>query len=137
MTTAINLSGSLIAGPLGSSDCGFPATVDNIPITTSPTQKAVAESIRLARSLNSPSPTFVTLEGVGPTSTIVKGVFLYLRAQTKINIRVSTKADSGPDVVSVIPVQGTVIMEFPDANYLTLLEASGVSQIEYLVGGGT
>lgn len=135
MTTAINLSGTLIAGPLGASDCGFPASVDSIPITTSPTQKAVAETFRTGRSLNSPSPTYVTLEGVGPASTLTKGFFLYLRAQTKINVRISTKADSGPDVVSVLFVQGTLILEFPDANYLTLLEASGVSQIEYLVGG--
>jgi len=131
---SIVLSGTLVKGPLGAGDCAFPAGTTTIPFSSYPIQKNAAASFSAAKQVDSPSA-FAALDGVGTSETVTQGNFLFLRTTSPFQLRLTTKADSGPDVVAVIPVQGLAIIEFPTGNYLLLLEAKGSGTIEYVVSG--
>lgn len=129
MGNTVNLSGAIVAGPLGAGDC-VPNGAYTAPLSAS---KSAAAMMSGAPTVNSPSA-FVTLPGVGAGGLVTRGDFLFVRSQSKIILRLTTVGDSG-DVLSVIYLQGTFIQQFPDSNYLKLLEAQGVGAIEFLVTG--
>jgi len=135
-TQVVVLSGSITVGPLGASDCAFPSAVDQLSLTTFPSQKPLAASFRTQRNVQVAPPAFLALDGIGATSTVTKGTFLYFRCNSPMKIR-KTMVDigGGADIVSVDEVLGTIVQEFPDAGTLKLLEVQGTGQIEYLVGG--
>lgn len=136
MSDSVTLSGSIIAGPQGAGDCGFPSGILNIVFSSFPPQKSAAAKTSSSKQLNSPSA-FTALDGVGTGETVTQGNFLYLRSNSPTQIRLTTKASSGPDVVAVVPLQGVMIIEFPTTNYLLLLEAQGVGTLEYFVSGNS
>lgn len=136
MSDSVVMSGSIIAGPQGSGDCGFPSGILNIVFSSFPAQKSAGAKTSNSKTLNSPSA-YVALDGLGSAETVTQGNFLYLRTTSPLNIRLTTKADSGPDVVAIIPLQGVMIIEFPTPNYLLLLEAKGVGLVEYFASGNS
>ncbi len=129
------LSGNLRAGPSQGGET-FPSSSADVPLQLLSKQKAFnAATSVLVRQLNAASPAFVALDGLGPTETVTKGTLLYVRTQSPIVLRLTTSNPPGADVVAVVPVLGTVIMEFPDVRCLVLLEAQGTAMIEHFVCG--
>lgn len=137
----VTLLGTLTAGPQGVCEGGFPAGVLQLPFGlagscpgagTKPSAKRFWSTI----GINTPSPAFITLDGVGAGQSVTRANLLYLRTIIPMKIRL-TMADpaGGPDIVSILTPQGLVIVEFQDSGYLKLLEAQGVGSIELLVSG--
>lgn len=134
MSASIVFSGSIVAGPQGSGDCGSPSGVTNIAFGSVPAQLPSAVMAQGNKQINSASA-YVTLDGIGPTANVTQGNFLYFKANADMLLRLTTASSLGPDVVSVLPVRGPLVMQFPSASYLKLLEAQGVGSVEYLVSG--
>jgi hypothetical protein len=129
----VTLQGALLAGPPRSSCNGFPAGIVNTQFELRPPNKSAAVSTGMqVRNLNSPS-SYATLSGVGSDDAVTQGSFLYIRTQTSMLFRLTT--NDTVDVVSVIPVDGLCIIEFPAGKYLELLEAQGVGVVEYFASG--
>lgn len=126
------LGGSIVLSPSG--DCGVPSGITNIQFAGFPQNKSATVSAYNTKSLNTPAPSFFTLDGIGPSESVTQGNFLYIRTTSPIRFRFTSQGPSGDDV-SVLTIQGVVLLEFNSANYLKLLEAQGVGTVEYLVSG--
>lgn len=134
MSNSVALSGSIIAGPTGAGDCGFPSGILNIVFSSFPPQKSAPASTSSSKLVNSPS-VYVPLDGVGTGESVEQANFLYLRSTAPMSIRLTTKANSGPDVVAIVPIQGVMILEFQTTQYLKLIEAEGVGTVEFFASG--
>jgi hypothetical protein len=129
--STVDFQGTLVAGSQGGTDCSFPSAITNLQFGKT---KSFAVSATHAKNVASASA-YVPLDGVGTGETVTQANFLYLRTNAKLSARITYKADSGPDVVIVIPVFGFLVWEPPDANYITLLEMQGVGGVEYFASG--
>lgn len=131
------LSGSLTAGPAIVTDTTFPGAVSTVSLTSTPEPKPsqVCSGVK-ARNVNSPNA-FIALSGVGPTDDVTQGDTLYFRCRSPMQIRVTFANPLVPmsPLVSVLPVNGTVLLEVPQNQYITLVEVQGVGQVEYLASG--
>lgn len=131
MSQIVTFQGNIVASPGQVSDCAFPGAItqivfgggQNIPANT---------SVLHAKSVNSPT-VYVTLDGLGAGETVSQGVFLYLKTNAQMTLRLTTQGT--PDLVAEVPIFGTVIWQFPSTNYLKLLEVKGVGTLEYLIAG--
>jgi len=87
-------------------------------------------------NLNSPAA-FATLAGIGPGGSVTQGLFLYIKVQARMTIRITQKGTTllDPPIVNSFPIQGAMVIPFPLENTLQLIEAQGVGAVEYLVGG--
>ncbi len=133
MSTGVVFQGSIVAGPQGSSDCGFPSGVTNIQFGGNTIPAGVMTG-DMVRSVNSAAD-YVDLDGVGSDQAVTQATFFFLRTQSPIFVRVTFQPTSGGDIVSVIPVQGVVTIQAPPTNYIKGLEAMGVATIEYFASG--
>lgn len=133
----LSLQGSITIGPQTVQETTFPGAVSTVLLSTTPNPKpsAVDSGIK-SRNINSPNA-FIALSGVGTNDDVTQADTLYFKCRSPLFIRLTTANPLVPmsPLVSVIPVAGTVVMEFPQANYLLLLEVQGVGQAEYLVSG--
>lgn len=134
MAESVSLTGTLIAGPGTVTESSFPGGVTNIPIALTPPAKSFNVDSGGTRSVSSPSA-YVALTGVGVADTVTQGKFLYLRTSTPMLVRLTTVNPPGADVVSVVPVQGLLVLEFDPAKYLKLLEVQGSGVVEWFVCG--
>jgi len=134
MSSIVNITGALVAGPQSTSDCGFPGGVLNVALALRIPSKPAAVQVTQVRQLASPSA-YVALDGVGAGEAVTQGNFLYLKTNAPIVIRMTTKVAVGPNLVAEIPVYGLLILEVPDANYILLLEAQGAGTLEYFISG--
>ncbi len=122
------LSGSITAGPVGSS--GFPAGVASFAIGTTPDPKGFTVSASGVKLLNSPS-SFQALPGLGTGQDVTNADFLYLKANSSVVVRITQAGGS----VQLITIQGTLILEFPATAYLNLVEVEGSATLEYFISG--
>lgn len=128
----VTLKASILAGP-PKSTCGkFPSGLVSLEFELRPPNKNAAVMAQHVRDVSSPSA-YVTLGGVGTGQAVTQASFLYLRTSVAMDLRLTT-SDS-VDVVSVHPVDGVLLMEFPAAKYLKLLEVQGSGTLEYFVSG--
>lgn len=132
--TVVTLKGKLLAGPPKVSCDKFPSALVNAEFELSPPNKQATRSAYHLRQVTS-SSTFFELDGVGPTESVTQGSFLYMRTNGTMLFRLTTNDPNGSPVVSVIPVSGLMVIEFPSPNYLSLLEAQGSGTVEYFVSG--
>lgn len=134
----LRLSGQIEIGPACASECGtFPGASAQVPLGTTPCQKASQVNSGFNRcNLNSPNG-YTTLRGVGATDNVTQGDTVYVRTQSPCMIRATfyDPAAPGVPIVSVFPLQGTFLIEPPQSMYLSLLEAKGIGLVEYLVSG--
>jgi hypothetical protein len=131
------LDGSLTLGPGEVTDGTFPAATSNEPLSATPNPKLFnAGTGILQRLFNNPSG-FAALSGVGTGDTVLQANALYFKCgPATIKLRLTfADPDGGSDIVSVVPVSGTVFMEFPANGYLKLLEAKGSATIVYFLVG--
>ena len=131
----IQLNGSLLHGPQVASDTAFPGGMDTVTLSllTNPKPSLVWSGLK-QRTINSAS-SFLTLTGVGTTDDVTQGDTLYFRCRAEMQLRATFNNPSGSATVSVIPVEGVFIMEFPANQYLSKLEVKGVGTIEYAISG--
>lgn len=132
------ITGSLTVGPPSPvSDGAFPSSIDTVQLAATPnTKQSQVSSGTISRFLNTASPSWAALSGVGAADTVTRGDTLYFRCNSPIKLRLTqADKDGGADIVSIIQVFGLHLTEFPQNGYLKLLEAQGSSTIEYLVSG--
>jgi hypothetical protein len=134
MGTVAKLDGELTLGPETVNDILFPGAEASVPLSLTPSSKPANASPGFARRAVSSPGAYVTLTGVGAADTVTQGTLLYLRTREAVLVRLTTY-DPGGDVASVLPVKGTVIIEFDDVKYLKLLEVKGTATVEWLVTG--
>ena len=133
----LSFDGSLSLGPNPTDEDPFPTMTAAVPqVSTSISPKTVAVSSgALSGQVASPSA-FVTLSGVGPAGPVTKADFLYFKCRGVLQLRLTVEdVGGGADVVSVLPIGGPFVLEFPENGRLKLLEAKGVAPVEYLIAG--
>lgn len=133
----VSLSGTLSAGPGAITGGGqFPSATATaqLGLRVEPSPFSAATGI-LQFSLDS-SGSFVQLGGVdamiGP---VKKCTLLYLRAPSAIQLRITRDDGLGGDLVTTEDHQGLFVKEWPDDNFVKLVEAKGVSLLEYFASG--
>lgn len=130
------LQGTLRAGPSSSSCSGsFPSGLVNVTFESSPARKSTPVSCYHVRAVNSPA-SYAALAGIGTNETVTQALILYLKTSGPMLVRITTE-ETPDDVVSVIPVDGLMILEFQAARYLKLVEVQGSGTVEYFAGGPT
>jgi len=133
----VNMTGVVEGGPETSGAGVFPAARFTTPLSllagATGKQFAAGTGI-LVRTVNSPSA-MVALDGVGPTSTVVQGDFLYLKTDGIFDLEITHDDGGGGTTVVVVPVHGVFAMEFPTTKPLEGLRIQGAGKIEYLVTG--
>ena len=134
----IAINGTVLGGPVQVGS-GFPQAIFTTVLATNPSPKpfSVASGV-LTRRIAQAAPGFVSLSGVGPTDTVQRGDLLYLRSDSQLLVRMSQTDPLnplGPALVRDLIVSGLLVVEFPSASPLVLLEAQGSATIEYLITG--
>src|SRR4051812_46162565 len=128
-TNVTNLQGALLSGPVKSASGTFPVGLVNITFGLKPANKVAAVSSKSVRNLASPNA-FSTLHGVGPNEDVTQANFLFLQTDNPIDVRITADDGSGGDVVSVVSVDGLLLVEKPSNKFIKLLEAQGTGVIE-------
>lgn len=134
----VAINGTVLGGPVQVGS-GFPQAIFTTVLATNPSPKpfSTASGV-LTRRIAQAAPGFVPLSGVGPTDTVQRGDLLYLRSDSQLLVRMSQTDPLnplGPALVRDLIVSGLLIVEFPSASPLVLLEAQGSATIEYLITG--
>lgn len=131
----LTLSGSLTAGPSAAVDNQFPSGVTSVPFGLNPGNKPYnVDTGRNVANVLSPSA-YAALGGIGTLGPVTQAVTLYLRTTTPLTIRLTTAVPSSADLLSVLPLNGILILEFPSDHYLKLVEVQGSGTVEYYVSG--
>ena len=134
----LQLSGNLTSGPPQGSEFSQGRMMINIALALKGGAgcKAFGSATGVqTRNLNSANA-YVVLSGIGPDDTVTHGDTLYVFVPQPILVRLTTDDGQGGDVVSVIPVDGLMMIEFNQVRFLKLLEAQGVCNgVEYFVSG--
>lgn len=133
----VSLTGTLTAGPGAVTGAGqFPSAqaTAQLGLRVEPSPFSAATGI-LQFSLDS-AGAFVQLGGVDETiGPVKKCTLLYLRAPSAIQIRITRDDGLGGDLVTTEDHQGLFVKEWPDDKFVKLVEAKGVSLIEYFASG--
>lgn len=135
----VTLDGSISIGPASSGGNTFPSSTETVAIQTTPNpkQSSVATGT-LVRNLSIPSPAWQVLSGVGANDTVTRCDFLYFRSNAPVQLRLTMEDPAnptGPAIVSIVPVQGLLVHEFPNPGCLKLLEFQGSATVEYMASG--
>lgn len=135
MPQAVTLTASLTAGPTAAGDTSFPRSTTTLPFGLSPASKAyTVDTGASSASVSSPS-TFVALPGVAAAGPVTQAAFLYLSTQVPFLAELTFTAPSGPDIVSVVPVSGILIVEPDSSHPLVGIRVQGSGTIEYYACG--
>lgn len=132
----LRFEGSLTGGPPAVTDSSFPASsfLVDLGFATGHDKSFDVASGVLTRQLASPSA-FVALSGVGASDAVTQASALYFKCNATMQLEVTFHPPTGPDVVSVMPVSGPLVLETPDDFYIVGLRCKGSGPIEYLVAG--
>lgn len=128
----LNLSGSIVIGAQGAGDCSGSGTT-NISFGATPAQLSAPVSAYNVLNVNSPN-SFQALPGIGSTSAVTQGGFLFIRTKAAMMLRLVYYTGSGNVTVDV-PVCGPFIWQVPSSNYLVSASIQGTGQVEVLVSG--
>lgn len=136
MSDVVQLTAQLTVGPATTVDDSCVPTATSIvaPIQLTPAQRSAVVSTGIARRVVDSASAFVSLSGVGATDTVTQATFLYVRTSAAISLRVTFEGATD-DVVSVIPVFGTLLLEPDPAQYVKGIEVQGVATVEWLATG--
>jgi len=126
----------VVGGPQASGGGSFPTGVKTIQLPFNPDPLGYSVETGDVLQLQSPSA-FVTVPGVGAApGPVTQGLALLLSVNVPIKVRM-TMADpgGGSDIVSIVPLNGPMLIQFPPNGYLKLLELEGSATVEYHVWG--
>jgi hypothetical protein len=124
---AVSLDGSLTVGPTVPNQ--VPGGTVSFPVGTTPNPKTYTVSDTGSKKVVSPGSA-VAFGSVGTTGAVTAGSFLYLKTTAAVSISLSF---GGTTVI--LPLNGTLVMEFPTASPLTGLSVQGTATVEYFVSG--
>ncbi len=133
-TNVTTLQGTILSGPPRSGTGTFPVGLINITFGLKPSNKVAAVSSKGVRNLASPS-SFATLHGVGPGEDVAQANFLFLQTDSPIDVRITQDDGAGGSVVSVVSVDGLLVLEKPSNKFIKLIEAQGTGVVEYFASG--
>jgi hypothetical protein len=136
----IRVTGSLTVGPPCACDGGdssYGNGVSNIGLSLFPCPKSSQVDTGVNRRMVNSPTAFIPLSGVGPSDNVTQGDTLYVRSVSPVLIQVTFYNPNLPMTpwVSVIPLQGMLLIEPPQNSYVMGLAVQGTGQIEYLVSG--
>lgn len=133
----LSIAGTIIAGPPTVASGIFPSAIYTTQLGLSQNPRVFSKATGVIQSrVETPTPGFEPLQGVGPTDRVRRGDVLYLRCDSALILRVSTFDPlGGPVIVELNPVLGLYVREFPLGQQLALLEAQGSATIEYAITG--
>lgn len=139
MALQAQLTAQLVSGPAQISDTQFPGAVVNASFGLQPPNKSYNVAVGGSPVIASPPPTFVAISGIGSSGEVTQATTLYLRTGTNQFLVQLTCSDplGGGDRVSVIPVVGTMLLEFPSNGYLKGLSVSGSGSLEFWASGNS
>lgn len=144
MSSQLQINGSLIQSPpsvVGTTVSAYPSGVvpssvsqEPIALTPSPKQSPVCTGLR-HKYLNSPGSMQV-LTGLGTNDDVTNADTLYLKSDAPILVQLTNANPAGGSpLVSIIPVFGTILMEFPTPGLLQGISAQGSANLSMLVSG--
>ena len=135
MALQAHLNAQFVASPSTISDSQFPSGVTSITFGLNPPVKQFSLDTGVMRvTVNSPA-SYITLEGVG-TNGVTQATTFFIRTQVQMLVRMTfANPAGGADIVSISPINGVKLAEFPANGYLKLLEVQGQGQVEYYASG--
>jgi len=140
MSDSVTLLGNLTAGPQSVCEGGFPSGVLQVNFGLAGScpgagTKPAPKKFWASQAVNSPGA-FVALAGVGTAETVTQANVLYARTTTAMKLRLTfLDPAGGADIVSIVNVEGLMILEPPATGYIKLLEVMGAGTIEYFASG--
>lgn len=142
MSDSVTLLGNLTAGPQSVCEGGFPSGLLQVNFGLAGScpgagTKPAPKKFWASQTVNS-TGVFVALAGVGTGETVTQANVLYVRTTVLLKLRL-TFADpaGGADIVSIVPVEGLLILEPSATGYLKLLEVLGAGTVEYFASGNS
>lgn len=129
------LTAQLVAGPAQVSDSYFPSATKTIPFTLNQVPKQYSVDTGSVVNLNSPSPTFTSIDSIGTGGQVTQVQTLWCRVQSPMILQMTLNNPSGGTYTSYVPIYGTALLEFPANGQLTALSVSGSGQFEYWASG--
>ncbi len=132
----LRISGNLVAGPPTVDTEGFPGTRLDLPLRLLEGGLSYGAATGILRQrLNSPS-TFLQLHGVGTGEVVSQGLFLYLKSDQAIRVRLTFDDGLGGDEVAILSSTRLILgLQFEPTLFLKKLEARGSAVLEYFVCG--
>lgn len=130
----VSLSGTLSGGPPTGGNT-FPAAQFITPLTLSQSPKGFQSATGVLTRILNDSVTFVTLSAVGAGADVPRANFLYIRAESDFQLRITQDDGGGGTTVSVVQCRGIFMMESPDTLAITLIEVAASTKLEYFASG--
>jgi hypothetical protein len=124
---AVSLDGSLTVGPTVPNQ--VPGGTVSFPVSTTPNPKTFAVSDSGVKKVASPGAA-VSFGSLGASGAVTAGSFLYVKTTAAVSLSLTF---GGTTVV--LPLNGTLVMEFPTTSALTGLSVQGTATVEYFVSG--
>lgn len=140
MSDSVTLLGTLMAGPQGVCEGGFPSGLLQVQFGLAGScpgagTKPASKKTWSSQDINSPSA-YVAIDGVGTGESVTQANTVYIRTVVPMQIRATfANPEGGADIVSIVPVLGLFILEPSAAGYVKLLEAKGQGKVEVFASG--
>jgi hypothetical protein len=143
-TAQILLNGTLTVTPtsvLGtvtsaSQQGTIPSGSVQVPLSTSPNPKPSAKQTRGYKTSSSAFGTYAALSGVGASDNVATADTLWMRSDAPLQVQLTLQNLGGSGTVtSVVPLNGTMLLEFPFGGYCVGIEVAGAGDIEYIASG--
>jgi hypothetical protein len=116
----------------------IPGGTTQVALGTSPNPKPSAKQARGYKTNTSAFGTYVALSGVGATDNVTTADTLYLKSDAPLQVQLTvqnTFSGGGGTSTIVVPLYGTIILEFPAGGYCTAIAVAGNGDLEYVVSG--
>jgi hypothetical protein len=130
----ISVSGTLLGGP-PTGGTVFPAAQFQTPLGLSQSPKGFQVASGILTRILTDASVFVVLSAVGLTRDVPKANFIYIRAESDFDLRVTQDDGLGGSTVSTSHHRGLYMAEFPDNKAVTLLEVAASTKLEYFASG--
>jgi hypothetical protein len=136
MALQAQLSAVLTTGPGSSSDNPFPSGVTSISFGLQPAAKGYSVATGAVVGMTNTSG-FAAIDAIGAGGQVTQALTLLLRSPTtQVKVQMTClDPEGGADIVSTVPLFGTLLFEFPQNGYLKALAIKGAAQIEYWAAG--
>lgn len=130
----IVLSGNLQGGPPAGGDT-FPSAEFRTALKLSSSPKGFQQATGILTRLFTDPATFVAIGSI--PADVPRVNFLYIRCDGNFQLRLTQDDGSGGDVVYTMQCRGLFLSEFPDANFVKLVEIAASGKIEYLASSAS
>lgn len=134
MALQAQLTASLIAAPASVSDQQFPSGTVNLTFGLNPNPKQY--NVAFGGALNLVNSSFTAIPGIGAAGEVTQVTTLYVRTAVPMKLQLTmADPDGGADIVSIVPVNGVLLLEFPSNGYVKALSVKGSGQFEFWAAG--